>query len=97
MKTLTYYMADDTKKERGVEYIQFDSLEEALEQKGKQGVLELVNERLVTIVQGKASGKKNQGKAKEARVVVNQVNATIERAKSDPALAAQLKALGLLK
>lgn len=97
MKTLTYYMADDTKKERGVEYIQYDTLEEALEARGKVGVLELVNERIVTVTQGKASGKKNLGKAKEARVELNTLNDARARAQRDPALAAQLKALGLLK
>ena len=87
MKTLTYHMGDDVKKERGVSYIQYDTLEEALEAKGKDGVLALVNAELHDVAQGKASGKKNVGKAKVKTEKATALDGIIAAAKGGDAAA----------
>ena len=99
MKTSTYYMADDTKKERGVPLVQYDTFEECVEAKGKDGVRDLVNERLVTLAQGKASSIKNKGAAKvktEKSKLQDENAAKIAAAKNaDPQVAALIAKYGL--
>lgn len=91
-----YYMGEDKAHERGVPCVQYtrdDAGAKALaDQNGKFGVVDLANKALLTIAQGKASGKKNTGKAAMATRTLN----AIKDAAQDPEKARMLKALGLL-
>lgn len=95
MKTEMYYMNDDVKKERGASYVQYSTFEECVEAKGKDGVLTLVNERLLTIVQGKASGIKNKGAGKLKTSKANDWDKLIAVAAAEPQTRALLEKHGV--
>lgn len=85
-----YYMEDDKGKERGIDLTNYTNFDLMVKELGQSKVVELVNKASDVIAQGKASGLKNTS-TRDAQ------KKAVEAAAQDPAAAALLKKLGLIK